>query len=50
MNDRMKDSLNDRQRLAEQAVRSLPTPRADADFRARLKSQFDRIADLSVLG
>jgi hypothetical protein len=40
MSDRNHDNLDERQRLAREAVRSLDRPAADPDFRARLKSQF----------
>lgn len=34
------ERLDEQQRLAQEAVRSLPRPQASADFRARLKQQF----------
>lgn len=40
MNEREHDRLDESQRLAREAVRSLPRPEADAAFRARLKEQF----------
>lgn len=40
MNDGNRHDLTDAQRLARDAVRSLPRPEADADFRARLKQEF----------
>jgi FecR protein len=40
MSDRHDNNLNEQQRLAQDALRSLPRPTADAEFRARLKSQF----------
>jgi hypothetical protein len=40
MSDRNFKNLDKKQRLAQEAVRSLAHPQADADFRARLKSQF----------
>jgi len=40
MSDRNFDNLDEQQRLAQEAVRSLSRPEADADFRARLKAQF----------
>lgn len=38
--DEHHEQLDEQQRLAQEAVRSLPRPEADADFRARLKQQF----------
>ena len=40
MSDRNFKNLDKKQRLAQEAVRSLAHPQADADFRARLKDQF----------
>ena len=40
MSDRNFKNLDKKQRLAQEAVRSLAHPQADADFRARLKGQF----------
>jgi hypothetical protein len=39
MSDR-NNNLDERQRLAQDAVHSLPRPEAAADFRARLKAGF----------
>ena len=38
MSDQNHDQLDERQRLAQDAVRSLDRPQADPDFRARLKA------------
>lgn len=40
MSDRNFDNLDEQQTLARDAMRSLPRPVADADYRARLKAQF----------
>ncbi len=40
MSDRNFKNLDKKQRLAQEAVRSLAHPQADADYRARLKDQF----------
>jgi len=40
MSDRNFKNLDNKQRLAQEAVRSLAHPQADADFRSRLKGQF----------
>ena len=50
MSDERHDQLDERQRLAQDAVRRLDRPQADPDFRARLKAQFveGRIPEPSV--
>lgn len=40
MSDHEHEPLDERQRLAQDAVRSLDRPQADPEFRARLKAQF----------